>query len=228
MAASLPVPVRLLHLNELDDDLRAAVAATAGAGGAGARGVAPGASWSGAAELDEMAGSVARFEAVAAPPPREATRVTSWLPTLVWCALVAVFAGLSNVWNGHDPGWYAALAAAVLPAARRRLRPDVAAQLPAAARRRPHLDPHRSGEVAWTATGVLAVSVVLALGWAWLFYVPHQLGAAAACLAGAAVLTWVLLVVVARHETWAGLLLAPYALWLSVATALSVAYARLN
>lgn len=27
MAASLPVPVRLLHLNELDDDLRAAVAA---------------------------------------------------------------------------------------------------------------------------------------------------------------------------------------------------------
>ena len=83
-------------------------------------------------------------------------------------------------------------------------------------------------EVAWPATGILAVSVALALGWAWLFYVPHRLGPAAACLAGAAALTWVLLVVVARHETWAGLLLVPYAVWLSVATALSVAYARLG
>jgi benzodiazapine receptor len=42
------------------------------------------------------------------------------------------------------------------------------------------------------------------------------------------VLTWVLLVVVARIEVWGALALAPYALWLSVATALSVAYARLN
>jgi len=83
-------------------------------------------------------------------------------------------------------------------------------------------------DVAWPAIGVLAVSVVLALGWAWLFYVPHQLGAAATCLAGAAVLTWIVVALVARHETWAGLLLTPYALWLSVATALSVAYARLN
>lgn len=36
------------------------------------------------------------------------------------------------------------------------------------------------------------------------------------------------LAVVGRNETWAGVLLAPYALWLTVATALSVAYARLN
>jgi hypothetical protein len=62
MAASLPVPVRLLHLNELDDDLRAAVAA-AGAPVVLAR---DGAGWTdllGSAELDEMAGSVAAFEA---------------------------------------------------------------------------------------------------------------------------------------------------------------------
>jgi hypothetical protein len=62
MAASLPVPVRLLHLNELDDDLRAAVAA-AGAPVVLAR---DGAGWTdllGAAELDELAGSVAAFEA---------------------------------------------------------------------------------------------------------------------------------------------------------------------
>jgi hypothetical protein len=62
MAASLPVPVRLLHLNELDDDLRAAVAA-AGAPVVLAR---DGAGWTDllrAAELDELAGSVAAFEA---------------------------------------------------------------------------------------------------------------------------------------------------------------------
>jgi tryptophan-rich sensory protein len=81
---------------------------------------------------------------------------------------------------------------------------------------------------AWTATGVLAVSVALALGWAWSFYVPHALVAAAACLAAAAVLTWVLVAVVSRIEVWGGLALVPYAGWLTVATALSVAYARLE
>lgn len=154
--------------------------------------------------------------------------MTSWLPTLVWCALVAVFAGLSNVWTAHDPGWYDALERPFFQP------PDVVFGVMwplnfllllvvglTSIRTAP-------GEVAWTATGVLAVSVVLALGWAWLFYVPHQLVGAAACLAVAAVLTWILQAVVARHETWAGLLLAPYALWLSVATALSVAYARMN
>ena len=42
----------------------------------------------------------------------------------------------------------------------------------------------------------------------------------------ATVLTWALVVVVGRSDTWAGIVLVPYALWLSVATALSVAYAR--
>ena len=154
--------------------------------------------------------------------------MTPWLPALVWCALVAVFAGLANLWNAHDPGWYDALARPPFQP------PDVVFGVMwplnfllllivglTSIRTAPT-------DIAWTATAVLAVSVVLALGWARLFYVPHQLGAAAACLAGAAVLTWILLVLVARHETWAGLLLLPYALWLSVATALSVAYARLN
>lgn len=66
MAATLPVPVRLLHLNELDDELRAAVA-SAGAPVVLAR---EGDRWSallGAAELDAMAGSVAAFEAAVRP-----------------------------------------------------------------------------------------------------------------------------------------------------------------
>ena len=66
MAAALPVPVRLLHLNELDDDLRAAVAATGAPVVLARDGGAPG-GWRelvGAQELDAMEGSVAAFEAV--------------------------------------------------------------------------------------------------------------------------------------------------------------------
>lgn len=63
MAATLPVPVRLLHLNELDDDLRAAVAATQ-APVVLAREDDGWRELVGAAELDEMAGSVSAFEAV--------------------------------------------------------------------------------------------------------------------------------------------------------------------
>ena len=152
----------------------------------------------------------------------------SLLATLFWCVLVVCFAALANVWTAHDPGWYAGLERPFFQP------PDVVFGVMwplnfllllvvglTSIRTAP------SG-VAWTSTGVLALSVVLALGWAWLFYVPHQLRAAAACLVGAAVLTWILLVLVARNEVWAGLLLAPYAVWLSVATALSVAYDRLN
>ena len=53
-------------------------------------------------------------------------------------------------------------------------------------------------------------------------------GAATVALAVAAVLTWVLVVLVARSLPLAGVLLAPYAVWLCVATALSVQYSRLN
>lgn len=35
--------------------------------------------------------------------------MTTWLPTVVWCALVVVLAALANAWNGRDPGWYDAL-----------------------------------------------------------------------------------------------------------------------
>lgn len=47
-------------------------------------------------------------------------------------------------------------------------------------------------------------------------------------LALAAFLTWALVALVARSLPWAAALLVPYAVWLSLATALSVQYARLN
>ncbi|GAB3022683.1 tryptophan-rich sensory protein [Nocardioides flavus (ex Wang et al. 2016)] len=154
--------------------------------------------------------------------------MTAWAPVLTWCVLVVAFAALSNVWNGHDPGWYASLARPSFQP------PDVvfAVMWPLnfALLLVVGLGVVRTASAgpAWVATGVLAASVALALGWAWLFYVPHALAPAAASLTGAAVLTWALVVVVGRVEAWGGLLLTPYALWLSVATALSVAYARLG
>ena len=57
MAASLPVPVRLLHLNELDDGLALAVATT-GAPVVLGRDADVWRELVAAAELDEMAGSV--------------------------------------------------------------------------------------------------------------------------------------------------------------------------
>ena len=62
MVARLPVPVRLLHLNELDDDLRAAVAATR-APVVLARDAGVWRELVGVAALDDMAGSVDAFEA---------------------------------------------------------------------------------------------------------------------------------------------------------------------
>lgn len=153
--------------------------------------------------------------------------MTAGSAALAWSVLVVAYAVLANAWNGRDPGWYARLPkpsfqppdvvfAVIWPLSFLLLLVVGATTVRTAA-------PDR----AWTATGVLAVSVVLALGWAHLFYVPpHRLASAAACLAGAAVLTWVLVVVVGGAGVWGGLLLVPYALWLTVATALAVAYAR--
>lgn len=138
--------------------------------------------------------------------------------------VVVVYAVLSGLWVNADAGWYAsipkppwqppewvfgviwpwnflslAVAGVVLA------RADVARAVP--------------------VLGVLAVSVVLALSWAYLFYVPHSLTAAAVSLAGAAVLTWAVLGLAARVVGWLGLLLTPYAVWVTLATSLAVWYA---
>ncbi len=74
----------------------------------------------------------------------------------------------------------------------------------------------------WLA--LLTASVALALGWAHEFYVPHRLGRAAVLLAGAAVLTWLLVSLTAVLVRWAAWVLVPYATWLTVATTLAVGY----
>lgn len=142
-------------------------------------------------------------------------------------AVVVAYAALSGTWVSAQPGWYAAL-------------PQPSWQPPpwvfgvmwplnflalavsgvALATRRP---PRESLLVLST----LAVSVTFALAWAYLFYVPHRLGAAAFCLGVAAALTWLVVVLTARSLPWAGWLLVPYGTWMVVASTLSVGYWRL-
>lgn len=138
--------------------------------------------------------------------------------------VVVVYAVLSGLWVNADAGWYAGL------------------------RKPPWQPPDWVFGTIWplnflalgTAGVVLAradatravpvlvvfaVSVVFALSWAYLFYVPHSLTAAAVSLAVAAVLTWAVLLLAARVVGWLGLLLTPYAVWVTLATSLAFWYA---
>jgi translocator protein len=137
------------------------------------------------------------------------------------------YAVLSTIWVSTDPGWYDGL-------------------------RRPSFQPpdivfgviwplnflalgvvgvlasRRDSGAAGPMLAVFAVSVAFALGWAYLFYVPHALGAAALSLGAAAMLTWIMVALAWRIAPGLGLGLVVYAGWLSVATALARSYAQLN
>ena len=120
--------------------------------------------------------------------------MTTWrvLASVAAVALVVVYAAGSGVWVSANPGWYAGL---TRPAWQP---PDIVFGLIwpynfvalavvgviVAQRGTPGL------VGAWLA--VAAASVVCALAWAYLFYVPHHLTASAIALAGAAGLTVVL------------------------------------
>lgn len=153
---------------------------------------------------------------------------TAWLIGGAFVSVVVAYAGLSTVWVSSDPGWYARLSKPSFQP------PDVVfgiiwpLNFLALGVVGVLLATRASTSWALACLAVLAASVALALAWAWLFYVPHRLEPAALCLTGAAVLTWVLLAFSARTEPWFGLALAPYACWVSVATALAWSYARLN
>ncbi len=75
---------------------------------------------------------------------------------------------------------------------------------------------------------VLVVSVVLALGWSYLFSEARELAAAALSLVGAAAVTWLFVGLAARARWWYAALLLVYAGWMTLAAALSVSIAVLN
>lgn len=70
----------------------------------------------------------------------------------------------------------------------------------------------------------LAVSVALAIGWAYLFYGPHELLWAAVALTLAAVVTLPVIGIAFGQSLWMGLVLLPYQVWLFLAASLSWGY----
>lgn len=76
--------------------------------------------------------------------------------------------------------------------------------------------------------GLLTASIVAALAWAYLFYVPHALWASTVALGLAFVLTVPLVIIAWRTQWWAGVVLLPYAAWLGIATSLAAGYATRN
>lgn len=73
-----------------------------------------------------------------------------------------------------------------------------------------------------------AVSVGCGVLWAYLFYGPHALVAAAIALTLCAAITVVMVAMAFSQQAWLGWLLVPYQLWLAIATSLSWGYWLLN
>ena len=71
----------------------------------------------------------------------------------------------------------------------------------------------------------LTLSVVAALSWAHLFYVPHSLLASSFSLVLATLFTLPLLVIAFRVSPTLGIAFVPYQIWLAIATSLAFAYA---
>ena len=156
--------------------------------------------------------------------------MNSWrlIASIAAVAPVVVYAVGSGVWVSANPGWYAGL---VRPAWQP---PDAVFGLIwpynfvalavvgvlVAQRGSP------TAVMAWLGVG--AASVVCALAWAYLFYVPHHLTGAAVALAGAAALTAVLVGITWTATRGGAVALLPYLVWVCLATSLAFGYARLN
>lgn len=156
--------------------------------------------------------------------------MTTWrvLASIAAVALVVGYAVGSGIWVSANPGWYASLARPAWQP------PDVVfgiiwpynfialAVVGVLVARR-----GTAGTVAaWL--GVAAVSVAFALSWAYLFYVPHRLTAAALALAGAALLTAALVAITWTVTRGGAVALLPYLIWVCLATSLAFGYARLG
>ncbi len=143
------------------------------------------------------------------------------------CGVIVAYGYFSVRWTMHNPGWYAALPKPSWQP------PDIVfgiiwpLNFVALAIASCVLAYQNATTAAMTFGPILTVSVVFALTWAYLFYVPHRLLLAAISLTVAAVLTWALVAVASAAQLWVGILLIPYSVWLSVATSLAYGYAHL-
>jgi benzodiazapine receptor len=150
------------------------------------------------------------------------------LASIAAVGLVVVYAVGSGVWTASNPGWYGGLARPSWQP------PDLVFGLiwpynfVALAVVGVIVAQRGSGGLVAAWLGVAGASAVCALAWAYLFYVPHRMEAAAIALGAAAVLTWVLVALTWQVARGGAVALVPYAVWVSLATTLAVEYARLN
>jgi tryptophan-rich sensory protein len=142
-------------------------------------------------------------------------------------AVVIIYAVLARLWTDTDSAWYRSLEEPAWQP------PDLVfaiiwplnylALLAVGA-----VLSWRRADVAGPTLAVLAVSVVFALGWSYLFSKEHALGPAAVALVGAASLTWLLLGLVARAGSAYAASLLVYTLWMTLAASLSIGFVALN
>lgn len=73
-----------------------------------------------------------------------------------------------------------------------------------------------------------AISVIFALTWAYQFYRPHNLQAAAIALTATAFLTIPMIIIAFRTSLGIGIALLPYQAWVAIAASLSFQYSKIN
>ena len=154
----------------------------------------------------------------------------AWRVAAVALIIVAVisYAVLSGVWVGTDSTWYRSLA-------------QPAWQPPSWVFG--VIWPYNfialavvTSVIVWRGSGLrvgvvlafLVASIAMALAWAYLFYVPHDLVNAAIALTAAATLTVPIVVIAFLTGPLWGLLLIPYQVWLAIAASLSWGYVQLH
>lgn len=158
------------------------------------------------------------------------TNVEGWrlVCVVVVIAAVIAYAVMSGVWVGTDSGWYRSLTQPSWqppPWVFGLIWPYNFIMLAVV-----------GSVIAWRAPALrvvvlvtfLMVSIAVALAWAYLFYVPHELTSAAIALSAAAVLTVPIMVIAFLTGPVWGALLLPYQIWLVLAASLSWGYARLH
>jgi len=151
-----------------------------------------------------------------------------FIATIVGIGLVLVYAFGSGIWVSSSPGWYSSL------------------------NRPPWQPPSFVFGIIWpynfTMLGIAAynvaqsltktqtitwllffgASVASALGWAYQFYVPHNLVIATIALGLAALLTLPVLYLTFKASLLIGVLLIPYQVWVAIATTLAWGYSTRN
>lgn len=79
-----------------------------------------------------------------------------------------------------------------------------------------------------TYLSLFAISVACALSWAYQFYRPHNLELASIALAGTAIFTLPMMILIYQASIAVFIATIPYQLWVITASFLSASYARLN